>query len=124
MGGTGQILIFVTASLAILATLVWLGIHCAGVVIFLKKQGEARQVSGRSVVAWILAFVGGFFGPGVFLFSLVALVLGLLELKSVRGGTSTPASAFPAKMAVLTSALMIVMVVVVGVLAVGASMNQ
>lgn len=101
-------IILLTVSVFSLVML-WLGVHVAGLVLFLKRGRESPPPSKVSLWAWAVGFGSGFTGPLALLGNMAVMVLGVIELLRVRAGKSPPASRLPAAIAAITGAILTVM---------------
>lgn len=107
-----QISVFLAAGTCICLVFPWMGVHGWGLIKLLRM--EDKSASGKAVGAWALSFVGGFMGPCVILASLVAFFLAGGEAKKARWGDANEATAHVAKVARLSSGIIIVMALLMG----------
>ncbi len=105
-----SVMTFVLVPLLLILTLAYLGVHVVGLIQFLKA-GSDEKPSKLSVAGWIVSVATGFTGPFVILGNLVSLVMGIVVLAQVRGGSATSISRIPARTTVVASSLIMVLTV-------------
>jgi hypothetical protein len=94
---------FILASIAIVLTFVWLGVHGVGLYLYLKKSKDAPSASKLSVVAWLISFGSGFTGPLVILGNLASLLVAVIALVRTRGKTDASATLIAAWTTIIAS---------------------
>ena len=73
--------IYAGTGAAFVGVLVYLVVHIVGLV-KLARSKDTEPISGLSIAAWVLSFVGGFMGPCVILASIGALIMGVMALRA------------------------------------------
>jgi len=112
-----QISVFLATGTCICLVFPWMAVHGWGLIKLLGM--EDKSASGKAVGAWALSFVGGFTGPCVILASLVAFFIAGGEAKKARWGDANEATAHVAKVARLSSAIILLMAALMSLFVLG-----
>lgn len=116
--GTGEMMLLVGVFLCTLMTFAWMIQHAIGAY---SLRNDLGDISQRALVAWVLSVVGGLSGACLLPAALISGVIGFMELNR---SDASPATIRAARVIIRTSAIIVLMTVMMGGLMIAVVMTQ